>query len=201
MGKIKRSESKYYSTKQKEEGLRDDYGVRVLQDYECKEISDANEWVDMALLAIRSMDMMEGRTVGTRYTKVEDLQEAIKKYWSYIIQRNSGGELRIVPDVEGMALFLGVTRNTLRKWETENTHGFGETIQIAKNAVAAYKKQMGLHGKIPPVFAAIDFNNNHDYVQQQRVEVKVNNPLGEAASVEELMDKYATIDYEEEAGK
>ena len=202
MGKIKRG--KAYGTMQKEEGKRDEYGVRVLPDGSYMKIDDANEWVDMALLAIRSMDMIQGKApfrTGNRYTTVEELQEAIKEYWQYIIQRNSGGELRIVPDVEGMALFLGTTRNTLRKWEVENTRGFSETVQVAKNAIAAYKKQMGLSGKIPPVFAAIDFNNNHDYVQKQVTEINLNNPLGEAAPVQELMERYETIDYDEEGEK
>ena len=201
MGKIKSPRKpigKSYGKWQQERGVRDEYGVRVLKENEGKDIDNANQWVDMALLAIRSMDMLEGRTsYASKYVTVEDLQQAIKEYWQYIIQRNSGGELKIVPDVEGMALFLGTTRETLRKWERENTRGFGETISVAKNAIAAYKKQMGLSGKIPPVFAAIDFNNNHDYVQQQRVDVRVNNPLGEATSVAELMDRYETIDYEE----
>lgn len=202
MGKIKRGKS--YGAMQKDEGKRDEYGVRVLPNGTFKNIDDANEWVDMALLAIRSMDMLQGKgsyRSGNRYNTVEELQDAIKQYWQYIIQRNSGGEIRIVPDVEGMALFLGITRMTLRKWEVENTHGFSETVQIAKNAIAAYKKQMGLSGKIPPVFAAIDFNNNHDYVQKNVTEVKLNNPLGEAASVQELMDRYETIEYDEEDGK
>lgn len=200
MGKVKRKPlGKSYGEWQKDRGVRDEYGVRMLKDGELTEIDDANQWVDMALLAIRSMDMLQGRTTkgGNQYKTVEELQDGIKKYWQYIIQRNSGGELRIVPDVEGMALFLGTTRMTLRTWEVENTHGFAETVKIAKNAIAAYKKQMGLAGKIPPVFAAIDFNNNHDYVQRQTIEVKPSDPLGEATPVQELMDRYDTIEYEE----
>lgn len=201
MGKVKKKPlGKSYGEWQKERGVRDEYGVRMLKEGELTDIDDANQWVDMALLAIRSMDMLQGRATkgGNQYKTVEELQDGIKKYWQYIIQRNSGGELRIVPDVEGMALFLGTTRMTLRTWEVENTHGFGETIRVAKNAIAAYKKQMGLAGKIPPVFAAIDFNNNHDYVQKQTVEVKASDPLGEVTPVQELMDRYDTIEYEEQ---
>ena len=39
-----------------------------------------------------------------------------------------------------------------------------EAIQLFKNAIAAYKKEMALHYKIPPMVFAFDMANNHNYI-------------------------------------
>ncbi|MCM1217195.1 MAG: DNA-packaging protein [Lachnospiraceae bacterium] len=105
-----------------------------------------------------------------KYETVEQLQDGIEKYIDYIATQNAAG-VALIPDVEGLALFLGVSRSTLYEWQNARPGEFSDTLKRAFNAIAAVKKQLALAGKIPPIVFATDFNNNHGYIQQSKIEV------------------------------
>lgn len=126
------------------------------------------------------------------FSCVEELQGAIEAFWDYLINANKNGNA-LIPDVEGLASFLGVSRDTLNEWERINFRGFAATIKSTKNSIASCKKQLALHGKIPTIVFATDFNNNHGYIQgAQRLEVTQveTEPL---MSVEEIKSKYSDL--------
>lgn len=150
----------------------------------------------MFKLAQYNMAKLKARKVGQtgrspKFETVEQLQDAIWEYWDYLIKANGAG-INLIPDVEGLCSFIGVDRVTLLSWEREDYRGFAETVKQAKNDIAASKKQIGLRGGIPPIVLAMDFNNNHGYTQKQEVIVTPNNPLGDAATQQELLAKYDT---------
>ena len=182
-----------------ENGTRDERGVKIQKynNYERgKDYAPAtgDEMAEMYRMAkdnmVRSKEwrVRKGRG-GIRYETVEDLENGIMAYWDYLMKANEQN-IALLPDVEGMCAFLGITRNTFLEWERNDVRGFGATIEQAKNDIAACKKQIGLHGKIPPIIMAMDFNNNHGYTQRQEVVVTPNNPLGDAVSNEELLARY-----------
>lgn len=181
-------------------GLRDERGVRIQKFRNCdKEGRDyrpmaGEEMTVLYNMAKHNMERSkEWRTraglKGIRYETADDLEKAIMGYWDYLIQANEN-QINLIPDVEGLCAFLGITRKTLMNWENNDVRGFASIIEQAKNDIAACKKQIGLQGKIPPIVMAMDFNNNHGYTQRQEVVVTPNNPLGDATSNEELLAKY-----------
>lgn len=181
------------------QGKRDERGVKIQKYDQYKEGKDylkstGDEMEAMYQMAKNNMKRQKewrvraGRT-GIRYETVEDLEKGIMDYWDYLIEANAK-EIALLPDVEGMCAFLGITRRTMLEWERNDVRGFASTIEQAKNDIAACKKQIGLHGKIPPIIMAMDFNNNHGYTQRQEVVVTPNNPLGDAVSNEELLARY-----------
>jgi transcriptional regulator with XRE-family HTH domain len=185
------------------EGKRDETGARLPKYANYKEGKDyaaPDQNIMNAILAQskKSVERNRRRRTGpyTRggkdYDTVEDLENEIIAYWDYLMEQNENG-ITLIPDVEGLAAFLGVTRNTLNNWENKNRNGFAETVAQAKNAIAAAKKQIGLRGYIPPLVLAMDFNNNHGYTQKQEVVITPNNPLGDAKSNEELMSEYQQL--------
>ena len=125
------------------------------------------------------------------YESVNDLQREIQNYWEYLANANRE-DVRLIPDVEGLASFLGVSRSTFNKWEDTNFQGFADTIKRTKNSIAAFKKQLALHGKIPPIVFATDFNNNHGYTQKQELQLEVKQPI-EDIPAEEIASKYAEL--------
>lgn len=125
------------------------------------------------------------------FESVEELQEAIEGYWDYLIKANNNGNA-LIPDVEGLAAFLHIDRSTLFDWERTNYNGFSTTIKETKNYIAMSKKQLALHGKIPPIVFATDFNNNHGYTQKQQLEISTPSPMGDMISKEELEAKVAS---------
>lgn len=178
---------------------RDDRGVKIQRYEQYKEGRDykpmaGEEMTVLYNMAKHNMERSKEQRIragggGIRYETVEDLERGIMEYWDYLIKANEN-KINLIPDVEGLCAFLGLTRNTLLNWENNDTRGMRSTIEQVKNDIAACKKQIGLQGKIPPIIMAMDFNNNHGYTQRQEVVVTPNNPLGDAKSNEELLAKY-----------
>lgn len=185
------------------EGRRDERGARRVKyaNYkEGKDYASPDPDVMNAILNLSKQSLERNRrcrtgpdTKGGRdYKNVDELEEGIESYWNYLLEQNANGVM-LIPDVEGLCAFLGITRKTLYVWEANDYLGFADTIGRAKNAIAAAKKQIGLRGYIPPLVLAMDFNNNHGYTQRQEVVVTPNNPLGDARSNAELLAEYDAV--------
>lgn len=122
---------------------------------------------------------------------VEELREGIERYIDYI-QTQAAAGVALIPDVEGLALFLGISRSTLFEWQRARPGEFSDTIKSTLNAIAAYKKQLALTGKIPPIVFATDFNNNHGYIQQHTLEVQATRKLDELPEKADIIRRLPT---------
>lgn len=176
---------------------RDEKGVRILAYKRFEEGEDyipvnTDEMVTMLEFEKHNFDrFIKSGGRPPVYETVSELQTEIKNYWDYLANANRE-DIRLIPDVEGLASFLGVSRETLNKWETVNYRGFADTIKMTKNTIAAFKKQLALHGKIPPIVFATDFNNNHGYVQKQEVTIEPKNAMNiNSETAEEIAAKYS----------
>lgn len=183
-----------YLLDEMEKGKRDERGVRILT---FKGKGDYDDTTGEALSAIYTLARtnMQRRMDGARlpkYGSLEELQQKIIEYWEYLENANQNG-VALIPDMEGVCSFLGISRTTFRTWERENFQGFAETLAQVRNDIAACKKQLGLQNKIPAIVMAMDFNNNHDYVQKQEVQVATPNLLGETTAIPELAAKYMDL--------
>ena len=85
-------------------------------------------------------------------------------YLEYIQEQNQRPDCKkIVPDIEGLTVFLGITRNTLSLYERNRGEDWKEQIDQIKNAIMAVKKELAFHQQIPTVYAIFDQVNNGDY--------------------------------------
>lgn len=90
--------------------------------------------------------------------------ENAKGYFTYVQSANSKLEEKqqLIPDVEGLTLYLGIDRSTLCRYHARGGE-WEKTIDYIKNAIGYSKKQLALRGKIPTVLAIFDLANNHNY--------------------------------------
>lgn len=90
--------------------------------------------------------------------------ENAKGYFTYVQSANRKLEEKsqLVPDIEGLTLYLGIDRSTLSRYH-DRGGDWERTIDYIKNAIAYSKKQLALKGKIPTVLAIFDLANNHQY--------------------------------------
>lgn len=175
-------------------GIRDERGVRILTFKGNHEYDDSTGEALSAIYTLARTNMqrrLDGKAL-PKYSSVEQLQQKIIEYWEYLENANQNG-IALIPDMEGVCSFLGISRTTFRTWERENFQGFAETLAQVRNDIAACKKQLGLQNKIPAIVMAMDFNNNHDYVQKQEVQVATPNLLGESTKIPELAEKYMDL--------
>lgn len=198
----------------KETAARDENGVRKNdyrrfkegRDYEKQTGPDMVTLCDMMSRGIFGEEETEEREKGKggrprKYETAEELQEGIKKYLLYIAEKNAAG-VALIPDVEGLALFLGVSRSTLYEWQNSRPGEFSDTLKRTLNAIAAAKKQLALMGKIPPLVFATDFNNNHGYTQQQNIEITAARKLEQLPTREDIIKRLPqNTDIDEDPGE
>lgn len=132
----------------------------------------------------------------------EGLEQFINKsidYLEYVkaVNQDKEAEQRLIPDIENWAVFMGITRNTLLNYEQRGAE-WRDCIQLYKENIAAVKKQLALKFKIPPVIFALDFTNNHGYVNSNEFKLTATHAPETAAEAleRELMQKGLVWDEE-----
>ena len=157
--------------------LRDSRGARLQKyarfkeghDYERMEVSSM---LEMMALAQANIEDFTRKGHGAKYENIGDFLKASHEYFGYLADC-AEDKIFLIPDIEGFCVFIGIDRMTLFRWEKMRGATWSDAIQNIKNQISAVKKQLALTGKIPPMVFAIDQNNNHDYVQQQKLTVEV----------------------------
>lgn len=178
-------------------GYRDEKGVRIQKYRRFKEGEDY-EAADCKTLAVMSQSIFDNieryrkRGVGQppKYETIEEFMQSVQEYIEYIMDANKD-DVRLIPDVEGLAAFMLISRDTLLDWEKTRSPQYSFAIKTVKNQFAYYKKQLALTGKTPSIVFATDFNNNHGYTQKQEIEVRATNPLGDAPDQKALAERAA----------
>lgn len=85
-------------------------------------------------------------------------------YWVFLRDAVQNGR-QIIPDVEGLASFIGVSRSTITAWKNGETNKeFAPVIDRALNDIAMVKKQLAMKNKIPALIYLNDMQNNHGYL-------------------------------------
>ncbi len=122
-----------------------------------------------------------------KYPTVESFINVINDYFNYISDTYDQTGVELIPDIEGFCSYAGIYRATLFDWENTRPKEYSDVIKQLKNTIAAYKKQLGFSGRIPPIVMAMDFNNNHGYVQQQNINISAR--PAELPSVDDIRKK------------
>lgn len=103
-----------------------------------------------------------------RFSCGAELAGAIDAYWCLLFDLAEHNHTNM-PDVESLADFLGVTRNTLLRWrDGEDNLEFVEPLNIAFNEIAQVKKQYAMSGKVNGLVYLNDMQNNHGYLSNQK---------------------------------
>lgn len=131
--------------------------------------------------------------------KPEQVSERIRQYFGICIEDD------MKPSVAGMACAFGVDRKTIWAWANgvDSAYLAAESRNFIKKAYQNLNAQMENYmqnGKINPVAGIFLMKNNMGYQDKQEVVLTPNNQLGEAASPEELQQKYiesSASDYDE----
>lgn len=113
---------------------------------------------------------------------LQAFRDRTREFFEHIVQVNKENRLEkgVIPDIELWTGYLGITRTTVFNYEHKRGGEWSETIRYIKNLIAAYKKQMGLTYKIPPMIMAFDFCNNHNYVNTSEFKITTEVVNGES---------------------
>ena len=176
-------------------------GIKKCEPIECGDMSPV---LDLVITAARSRNGHPTHYENSQRGLDEFIQNTLS-FFEYCEEVNSNPELsekaRLIPDIELWGAYIGVTRKTINVYE----HRGGEwqtTIEYFKNNIAAVKKALAAHGKIPPLITIFDFTNNHNYVNASEfklTDIKAetgNNSVDEQARASGLVWNEETKRYE-----
>lgn len=105
------------------------------------------------------------------------------------------------PTVNGLAMALGISRQTLHKWSTGQLRGEksdrSDLIKRAYGMLQLLWEDYMLNGKVNPVSGIFLGKNHFDYTDKQEVTLTPGTPLGEPVDPAALEEKYADVVVEE----
>lgn len=175
---------------------RDPFGVR-LQEYERNVTNLAPITGDDAGSEVMRMGMKSLKEF--QYTpKYENTPEGLQRfsekamsYFEYINRINVDAEStkKLLPDVEGLAVWLGISRKTLLMYERERGGKWSEYIGLLKTLITSVKKQRTYNFQVPPVFMMFDLKNNSNYVDKYEVEASTDGAPKAEMTPEEVQRK------------
>ena len=105
---------------------------------------------------------------------LEDFKQATIDYFQYVKDTNANPDIdkKLVPDIEGWAVFTSLTRRTILTYEKQRGENWRNFIEQVKNARAACKKELAFHQQIPQVVFMFDACNNHGYTNTSEFKVE-----------------------------
>lgn len=182
---------------------RDEHGVRRMGAYAkkySKMDSSHGEMADLGALLEVSIEQIGKRETGRPPTYADNEEglreflEATRQYFEYIRDANAVNEEKLIPDIEGWSIFIGITRQTVSTY-AKRSDTWRETIDYIKDSILASKKQMAFRFKIPPVVYLNDVSNNHGYLNTS--EFKITAEAGKIGQVptmsrEEIAARHAS---------
>ncbi|MDE7200877.1 MAG: DNA-packaging protein [Lachnospiraceae bacterium] len=134
---------------------------------------------DSTLEAVLNMtieSLKQGRPPAYSDTEqgLEEFKQTTIDYFQYVKDTNANPDIEkmLVPDIEALCTFLGITRATLLTYEKQRGSSWQDFIKQTKNAIAACKKELAFHQQIPPVIAMFDLTNNHSYVNSSEFRIE-----------------------------
>ena len=106
--------------------------------------------------------------------------ELIEKAFDYIFVADQGEPFGIcagyttdgsvIPTIEGLALFLNISRETIYVWEKEND-GFSDIVGNLRNQQASMLLNGGLSGKYNPTIAKLILSGKHGYIEKREEDI------------------------------
>lgn len=182
---------------------RDERGVRKMGAYAKKyskvDVEPGN-MADLGALLDISIEQIGNKQVGRRaiyentQNGLNNFLEATKKYFEYIKDVNSVNEEKLIPDIEGWCVFLGITRQSALNYAKRGDE-WKEAIEYIKDCILSAKKQLAFRFKIPPVVFLNDISNNHGYLNTNEFKITTGNTYEKLPQLsrEEIAARYAAF--------
>lgn len=150
------------------EGLRTvEFSKGNYSEIEPGEDNDLANVIDLGLQSIRAAKLRGGKEpiYSPDAKGLTEFTERIEAYFERIneINRDRETKLCVIPDVEGLAVYLGFSRQTLLQYRERGAE-WRYTIDLAKEVITSAKKQLAASGKMPVVFCIFDLVNNASYL-------------------------------------
>lgn len=137
--------------------------------YEPLEVGRADDLSEVVKMGVQSLQGARLRRFQEpRYSPDnEGLEKFVcdcERYFERVNEINADLEeqFAVIPDHEGLCAFLGISRETFRKYRGRSRE-WAYSLDLVSTVITSCKKALALRGKIPSVFAIFDLANNSGY--------------------------------------
>lgn len=137
--------------------------VKYKRKGECLQL-EQNDLQGICQFAIESLQRHNGRNA--KYANTEPERQRFMddciEYFRCLYEANKDKEQdqMLIPSVESMCLYLGISRTTLFNYCNRSPE-WQETVNMARNAIATARTELASHFKLPPLLHLFDMCNNH----------------------------------------
>jgi hypothetical protein len=104
----------------------------------------------------------------------------------------------VKPSVEGLAIALHVTRETLNSWGNKRTRGnnsvYSDTVKSAVQMLNAMTATNLQEGKVNPAAGIFLLKNNAGYTDTQQITVEAKDNSIDAPAMADVMQEYAELE-------
>lgn len=137
------------------------------------------------LIAVTQLAEASLRRTHGRLAKYEDSADGLERFmekatafFQYVNEVNSNPDLekKLIPDVENLCIYLGITRKTLSMYHRRNEM-WADAIDLVKDGIMACKKQLVMTHRMPPLIFIFDSVNNFAYHNVAEFHLKQDNPI------------------------
>lgn len=136
-------------------------------------------------LAVRSMPAVD----------LDDAQAVDARVWEYM---SKCADDDVKPSVEGLAIALHVTRETLNSWGNKRTRDnnpvYSDTVKSAVQMLNAMTATNLQEGKVNPAAGIFLLKNNAGYTDTQQITVEAKDNSIDAPAMADVMQEYAELD-------
>lgn len=190
---------------------RDEKGARLL-DYSTykpagknfeppADMNDASKSLDVGIKRLRC-----GRKATYPATNegLESLKEAAAAYFEYLNTQNQNKDddsRFLLPDVEGLCSYIGISRMTLHTYETSRSAAWTEAIQYIKTVIFSFRKQLASYYRLSTTLEIFNLKNNFGYTDKSELEVTaLTQEQKQEAMLESRLDESGLI-WDESSGE
>lgn len=187
---------------------RDKRGVRKAGVY-AKKFDQLNtepgNMADLGALLDVAIEQIGNRRAGriAKYSNskngLNEFLEATRDYFEYIKDTNSVNEEKLIPDIEGLCAFCGITRATMLNYVKRGSE-WEEAISYIKDCILSAKKQLAYRSKVPPMIFLNDLINNFGYFNTTEFRLTTTNVYEQTPQLsrEEIAARYASLEKPED---
>lgn len=150
---------------------------------------DTSNYTTLSLIELSKLskeNRNQTRRTGNIMYTAQELEIEAAEYFKAVEYRNAEG-LQEIPDVEGIALWLGVSRATLCLWENDVKYPeIANVVRDIKSRIMYYKKQLAYSNRCNATVFIFDAKNNHGYKDKTEIENTVISDANEIQKVANL---------------
>lgn len=145
-------------------------------------LTESDDLQGITSLCIESLKKHKGKQAIYGLNELPRFIEDVTAYFQMLHDCNEDLDpnKQLFPSIEGLCVFLGLTRKTFSAYAKRNAE-WNEAIEQTRNAIVSVKVQLASHGRIPSLVHIFDLTNNYGFFNTNQFTLTAEPPRDEVS--------------------